>query len=376
MKIVFCVFVLVACGATGDPESAAIKEADIAAASQWAGQLGVIDWLGPLAPLAMSPFFGVAVLSGLSLWGPDFVSDNSLLASARMLGNPAVFWVFFALTLATSIPRFFKVSKLIAQATDFLESYSVIIILLTIRLTATWTAGSEEPLPVVHAGIVSFSADALLSLAMVLNFVVIRTVRFVLEFAIFLTPIPLVDAFFEILNKTVCAALLALYAFSPLLATVVNLLLFTAAALVYRMMHRQMVKVSRLIFGGLAGWLLPIQPPTQTTVVTGFPDRRYGPFAKNVKVRIARHSDCWQIEQRRWFLPAKSMTIAFHSSQMELRRGWLMNDLLLRHKDGTTVAFAFDQRHRQHLPQLATNLGATLSNTACANNVAVSLARA
>jgi len=39
---------------------------------------------------------------------------------------------------------------------------------------------------------------------------------------VWLTPIPLVDAIFGVCNKTLSAALMAVYAFSPLLATGIN----------------------------------------------------------------------------------------------------------------------------------------------------------
>ncbi|MFG0267906.1 MAG: hypothetical protein ACF8AM_22545, partial [Rhodopirellula sp. JB055] len=115
---------------------------DIAAATAWADQLNLADWLGPLAPLALSPFFGVACLSGLSLWGPDWITDNALLGSAGPLRSVPLFCVFAVLAVVTSVPRLSKVSKPFAQAMDQLEAYSVIVILLAIKITASMTADS------------------------------------------------------------------------------------------------------------------------------------------------------------------------------------------------------------------------------------------
>ncbi len=42
---------------------APLSEAQIASASEFGRQLGAVDWLGPLAPIALSPFFGMACLS-------------------------------------------------------------------------------------------------------------------------------------------------------------------------------------------------------------------------------------------------------------------------------------------------------------------------
>jgi len=81
---------------------------DIAASSAFAESLGIADWLGPLAPVALSPFFGVTCLSGLALWGPEWVTDNALLGKAGPLQNETLFFIFLALTLLTSLPRLTK----------------------------------------------------------------------------------------------------------------------------------------------------------------------------------------------------------------------------------------------------------------------------
>ena len=148
---------------------------DIAAASSWANTSGITEWLGPLAPVALSPFFGVMCLSGLSLWGPDWITDNAVLGSAGPLGNEWLFGAFLLLTLLTSLPRLTKVSKPFAQAVDRLETYAVIVILLTIKFVMSMdqpgeTATGQESIAmmqvqVMHFGIISFSLDTLLSIA-------------------------------------------------------------------------------------------------------------------------------------------------------------------------------------------------------------------
>jgi hypothetical protein len=52
---------------------------------------GSLDWLGPLAPIAISPFFGITILSGLSQFGGDLLPDNSFISNNPVLNNPAVF---------------------------------------------------------------------------------------------------------------------------------------------------------------------------------------------------------------------------------------------------------------------------------------------
>ncbi len=48
-----------------------------AAGEQLAKQISTSEWLGPLAPVALSPFFGIAVLSGLATYGPEFLQRRS-----------------------------------------------------------------------------------------------------------------------------------------------------------------------------------------------------------------------------------------------------------------------------------------------------------
>ena len=46
-------------------ERASISEAEIVAAQQFGQTLSIAEWLGPMAPVALSPFFGITCLSVL-----------------------------------------------------------------------------------------------------------------------------------------------------------------------------------------------------------------------------------------------------------------------------------------------------------------------
>ena len=76
------------------------------------------DWLGPLAPIAISPFFGITILAGVSQFGGNWELPNSFISDNPVLQNPYLFWTFLCLTILTSVPRFTKVSKPFAQAID------------------------------------------------------------------------------------------------------------------------------------------------------------------------------------------------------------------------------------------------------------------
>ncbi|MBL8854917.1 MAG: hypothetical protein JNK57_13205, partial [Planctomycetaceae bacterium] len=105
---------------------------DLTTSSLWSDPaVNLLSDFGPLSPLAMSPFFGITVLSGLSQlentqWGGAFLADYTMVARNPVLKHPATFWVFLVLTILTSLPRMTKVSKPVAQALDWVESYSVL----------------------------------------------------------------------------------------------------------------------------------------------------------------------------------------------------------------------------------------------------------
>jgi|694.fasta_scaffold00384_31 hypothetical protein len=72
-------------------------------------QLGLSDWLGPLAPIALSPFFGLALLSGTATYGPEWIQERSVMLQADgALDSPSLFWTMAALALFTSLPRLTK----------------------------------------------------------------------------------------------------------------------------------------------------------------------------------------------------------------------------------------------------------------------------
>ena len=68
--------------------------AAVAAASGISRQVSTQEWLGPLSAIALSPFFGLACLSGVATYGPDWLqSRSSLLGESSPLNNPLLFWL-------------------------------------------------------------------------------------------------------------------------------------------------------------------------------------------------------------------------------------------------------------------------------------------
>lgn len=340
-----------------------LRVEDVAAASTWIQSTGVVDWLGPLAPVALSPFFGVTCLSGLALWGPEWVTDNALIGSAATLRNQRLFVVFLGLTIVTSLPRLTKVSKPIAQALDRLETYSVILILLAVKFLATGQSADDTPVAMVQLGVISFTADTLLALAMAANVLVISSVKFFFEFLVWLTPIPLVDAIFEACNKLVCAALMAIYAFSPTLATCINLFILLIAAVLLRWISRRVRFYRTMILDPLIAkfWTGFGQPKRPELIV--FPKEPIGPFPAKSRLRLSRRSDGdggWVLENANWWRPAKQHHLT-DQHQAIARRGWIMHHVTVRDSQGNETTLSFSRRYdHETLEALCRQLGVEL----------------
>lgn len=358
----------------------------IVATSSWVHSTGVVDWLGPLAPVALSPFFGVTCLSGLSLWGPDWATNNVVLDAHGPLRSELLFCVFLTLTILTSLPRLTKVSKPFAQAVDRLETYAVIVILLVIKVGVSMQSPAEGQVAMVQLGIVSMTVDTLLGIAMVINILVINSVKFFFEFMVWLTPVPLLDAIFEICNKSLCALLMAIYAFSPTLATLINLSILLLAAIVLRWISRRVRFYRCMVLDPLVarvwrGYATPTRPE-----LTVFPTEDVGPFKAKSRLRLRpavsapgdtekgldetatstqdteKAADGWLIEEANWWMPSKEHLIS-RGAQPEVRCGWVTNSVCIEDGNGQQTNFIFSRRYSADtLESLAKRLGMKISD--------------
>ena len=304
-----------------------ISEAEIVAAQQFGQSLSIAEWLGPMAPVALSPFFGVACLSGLSLFGGSWIATgNPLIGPDSPLHDTRVFGVFLVLTLLTSIPRLTKVSKPFAQAADQLESWSGIITMLVLRyMISSEAAVTEEPVAMVQLGLFSFSADLMLMLAAAVNILVISAVRFFCEVLIWLTPLPVLDAVFELGNKMVCATLMALYAWSPVLALTLNVGIFLAALLVFGWIHRREIFFRTMLFDFLRGsWGSPRPADASSLIV--FPVRAVGAIKARARCELRPTEGGWMLTCHRWF--GRTLSIAVVGRSQPIVRAGLVSNTI------------------------------------------------
>lgn len=332
-----------------------ISAADLAAANQMVEQLTPVDWLGPLAPVALSPFFGITCLSGLALWSPEWMPGNGLLDAATPLKNPQLFWAFAILTVLTSLPRLSKVSKPIAVAVDKLEAYAGIITLIAIRYLASPHDVLSESPDVVEAGIFSGAIGGLLYVAMIINVLVINSVKFFFEFLIWLTPIPFMDACFEVANKAVCATLMALYAFSPTLATLLNLAVFVLCLLVLRWINRRVHFYRHMMFDSVWPWVQTAYGRPKRGELIVFPKTDWNGFQDKSCLTLCRQGERLTLRQAR-MLRSPLLAELPAETKLKIRQGWLTNTLEITADE--PVVLVFSRRYHAELHAVAELLGA------------------
>lgn len=343
------------------PSRDELSAVDIAKAQQLGQTLGIADWLGPLAPVALSPFFGIACLSGMSLYGRGWVSpDNAFLGEASPLNHQSVFVVFLILTVLTSLPRLTKVSKPFAQAVDQVEAWAGIITMLVLRFLIQHDSGGEVEVAAAHSAVfvmspLTFTVNTLLAIAAVINVFVINTVKFFFEVLIWITPVPTIDAIFEVANKTVCAVLMAIYGYSPTLATVINLALFLAAALVFRWIYRREVFFRTMLMDACRAAVAP--PGKCPEEISVFPVSDFGPFAARSRCRLQRRDSGWRLVQAGLISQDVVLELDQQDCQLEIDAGYFTN--ALRVSGVVSGTLTFSRLHNHQLSSLSQQLHAS-----------------
>ena len=340
-------------------QDSSVRELD--RANQIQQTISASEWLGPLSPIALSPFFGLTILSGLATFGQEQITAaNGLLSADTPLRNPAVFWVFLALTIFTSLPKLTKVSKALAQSIDWLETYSTVIALIVIRVAAAQAGNRPEEVAIYSAGIGTMTVDTLMMIAMAVNIIVVNGVKFFFEMLIWITPVPFLDATFEVANKTACALLMTLYIFNPTLATALNLVILAACLLVFSWVQRRTLFYRSMVFDLIAAavWKPWRRPKHQLTV---FPEANLSDFKAKARCTFTRSTDGWLIRQPRFLRPTLSMEL---TTQPTIEIGLLYNRLVT-----DQGALLFSRRFNADLDQLASQLAVSIVESPAETNL-------
>jgi hypothetical protein len=318
------------------------------AASQVVGpHLSASEWLGPLAPIALSPFFGLATLSGIATYGPLWLQQRSALFQANgALDSPLLFWSMAGLALFTSLPRLTKVSKPISLAAEKLEAYSAIIILVVVRMFGSQfqsdgavapTGNAQTGSMMLSAGFAAVSLNVMMSAFAALNVFVINMMKLFFEFLVWLIPIPAIDAVVEITNKSVCVGLMSLYTYSPWLATMLNLIILAISLIAFLWVYRRVNYYKELIAGPALAWLAPSWFAQRGSSFNAFVESSPKKLPKYLPVTITAQNGKRQVSGRLGF-KRFSMQMQSHRSEQS-QNGWICQRLTLRDDAGAEYQF-------------------------------------
>jgi len=353
-------------------------------------KLGVTEVLGPLAPVALSPYFALTFMSGASLLAdsgmlPDAVSKNGLLGKNSPLNNGLVFSGLLGLTALTALPKLTKVTKPVGQAIDQIEAHSGIVAVLAVQALSRVNLGEGAgeqvaSTVVVQAGLISFTQGTLLMIFSAINIFVVNTVKFFFEMMIFLSPFPTVDAIFETANKAVAGALMAIYVWSPWVATVINLAIFAVALLMFAWVRRRVVYL-RAIFGDpILGWMAETifrRPaptltstklsgvlaqlfPNPTLVVKAFAGKRFGGLRMKTRGFLVQADGKLHFVRRRFPFAPKVVPLPVAGHTVRVDKGFLAHAVVLENDVGDVAAkVSFSRRYTAVLDEMRRQLGAT-----------------
>jgi hypothetical protein len=353
-------------------------------------KLGVTEVLGPLAPVAMSPYFALTFMSGASLLAdtgvlPDAVAKNALLGKGSPLNNGLVFTGLLGLTALTALPKLTKVTKPFAQAIDQVEAHSGIVAVLAVQALSRMNMGDDggqevASTVVIQAGFISFTQGTLLMIFSAINVFVVNTVKFFFEMMIFLSPFPTVDAIFEAANKAVVGALMAIYVWSPWVATVINLAIFAVSLLIFAWVRRRVVYL-RAVFGDpILGWMAEKifrrpQPtltstklsgvlaqifPNPTVVLKAFAAKRFGGLRMKTRGFLVQADGKLHFVRRRLFLAPKVVSLPVAGHTVRVDKGFLAHAIVLENDVGDVAAkVSFSRRYSALLDDIRRQLGAT-----------------
>jgi hypothetical protein len=189
-----------------------------------------------------------------------------------------------------------------------------------------------------------------------------------------------VDAIFEAANKAVVGALMAIYVWSPWVATVINLAIFAVSLLIFAWVRRRVVYL-RAVFGDpILGWMAEKifrrpQPtltstklsgvlaqifPNPTVVLKAFAAKRFGGLRMKTRGFLVQADGKLHFVRRRLFLAPKVVSLPVAGHTVRVDKGFLAHAIVLENDVGDVAAkVSFSRRYSALLDDIRRQLGAT-----------------
>lgn len=212
-----------------------------------------------------------------------------------------------------------------------------------------------------------------------MNIFVVNTVKYLFEVLIFLSPIPAVDALFEAANKSFAAFLLAVYVFSPALATVINLLIFAICLVIFAWSYRRVVYMRSVLGDPVLGWIAekvfrrpavtllstPLPRSLLTTlreptmVLKAFAGRSYQGVCRKARGYLVQSGGRLHFVALRFLRPPLVVALPAEGHLLSVDKGFLSNTVRWKNDAGETVLkILFTRRYNPVLEEIRGCLGA------------------
>ena len=309
--------------------------------------------------------------------------DQGLLPANRFIQNNDLFATTHGVRRVSPshagnlpAPSSRRVSKPLAQALDHVEAYAGVITMLVLQYLAQHPTSEG----IAAAGLMLGLPEFLLMVAAAINMLVIHTVRFFFETLVLISPLPLIDAFFESANKLICAALIVLYSLNPAIAMVANLLIFFGCLVLVRWCHRKTMYYRHLLLdpftaklGTLFGFrvrtsfsmddaphLVTTKGSGATFVLPVFPDQSVGDIPKHARCFLLRHPHHWSLLQPRWFGRSRHEDLT-RMTHPRIETTWSAN-VILGSTETPALRLLFSGRYQSRLPEIAEKSGIPLKD--------------
>ncbi len=288
--------------------------------------MDILEVFGPVLPIALSPFFGVAITSLASILASEGVFNNEFLATHPILSNWWIMGIFLILTVLTALPKYTKITGQLGLFIAKIEDYAGLIILVIIQIAPTlFNSEPSDTVAVVYkSGFFEFSYGTLIAAASVANMYVIKVVRFFFDFLIFLSPIPAIDSAFDTIKKTFIILVVGLYVINPLLAFILNVIIFTASAIMFSWVNKRVVYFENIYVNPLKIKIFKNPPdlidkhlPRKIAknheflqfAVKAFPLKRMGTFKRKMKCWLVSDNNSLFLYKNRFILKPRILDL-------------------------------------------------------------------
>jgi hypothetical protein len=232
-----------------------------------------------LAPLGISPF--------LALAATGFAANGGWLhlpAGVQLLAEPAVFGSLLALGGLLELGKSSKLTRPLAEGMGTSESM-VAVIAAFLLFAAEATSGGASVVEASSLGAVAWGLLAVVTVSVIL------ALRVLFDVLIWLSPIPFIDAAFELSKSVITFGLVALAAWAPLAA----MFTFAGVLLAAVLLLRRAARAGRMALTVLWDNTLGHMGPTEAAQlpVVAFVDRIPG-LAKHTQGYVAFEEGTWR----------------------------------------------------------------------------------